>query len=107
MTNDERIAAIRETAIEVDGSVYENYSGRSMFGRSCYGIVCGDKTACIEAAARRGLVGAKTDAMGHDFIVYWPHVTLTQDSPDTDEGRQCSDCGAKDGAHYGTCREAR
>jgi hypothetical protein len=70
-TDEEIIADVAE---EVDGTVRYDYSGRGMYGKSCVGIVCGNKTECIEAAARKGLKGARTDAMGRHAIVYWPKI---------------------------------
>lgn len=74
MSNDEAVEIIEEVAIEIDGEIRNNYSGRFMYGETCYGIVCAEPTSCIEEAASRGLRGAKTDNMGREFIVYWPSV---------------------------------
>jgi hypothetical protein len=67
---------LEEVVAEVAGSrLYEGgYSGRFMFGKKCYGIVCSNATEVIEAAASRGLKGARFDNLGHDFIVYWPSM---------------------------------
>ena len=63
-------------AFAVGGYVREDYSNRGMFGQTCYGIVCHDSTECIEAAAAKGLTGARVDSMGSsDVIVYWPKIT--------------------------------
>lgn len=68
------ISVIDEVADIVGGSVYEEYSGRAMYGKTCVGITCEHcKTVeCIEQAAIRGLSGAQFDSMGLDVIVYWP-----------------------------------
>lgn len=58
-------------------SLYPDYSGRGMYGRFCYGIVCRDFIKCIEAAASMGLTGARLDNVGNvglEYIVYWPDV---------------------------------
>ena len=71
----ELVEAIEEAADEVSGSIREDYSGRGMYGKTCYGIVVdGSGTEVIEAAAALGVRGARTDNMGKGTIVYWPHV---------------------------------
>ena len=72
MTATEIRQILDEVAAEVDGRVRETYSGRGMYGRECFGIVCTDTSTCIEAAAVHGITGAKTDNMGLQYIVYWP-----------------------------------
>lgn len=49
-----------------------NYSGRGMFGATCWGIVCEDANDVI---CDVGLKGSKTDSMGCSVIVYWPSVS--------------------------------
>lgn len=68
------IQAVHDTAEAVGGKVRTDYSGRGMFGRTCYAIDCTDKVECIEQAARFGLNNAKYDNMGENWIVYWPHI---------------------------------
>lgn len=75
MTREEKITAIREVADEVGGTIRDSYSGRGMYGKTCYGIVCDDPTMCIEAAAERGIRGSSRDSMGKDYIVYWTSVS--------------------------------
>lgn len=82
MTHDQKIAAIEATADAVGGTVRKSYSGRCMFGRTCYGIVCDFAETCIEEAASRGLRGAKKDSMGLQAIVYWPSVEGEQKNDD-------------------------
>lgn len=65
---------LKEIANEVDGTIYEEYSGRGMYGKTCIGIVCNNAIDCIESAAAKGITGAKTDNMGKSMIVYWPHI---------------------------------
>lgn len=67
-------ATVRGIAAEVGGSLRTDYSGRGMFGASCYGIVTDDATNCIEIAAEHGIKGARTDGMGLKTIVYWTHI---------------------------------
>lgn len=56
------------------GELRSCYSGRGMFGDTCIGIVTSSPAELIEAAANRGVRGAKTDGMGLETIVYWPSV---------------------------------
>ncbi len=67
------IDLLEEVCNEVyNTSVYENYSGRNMFGRECLGISCDNYIRVIEKAARKGLEGATYDQLGTGYIVYWP-----------------------------------
>lgn len=70
----EQIRIIEETAAAIGGTLFEDYSGRGMFGATCLGITCADPQAAIEEAAARGLRGSSQDSLGRDFIVYWPHI---------------------------------
>lgn len=73
--NEDLINAVILTSEEVGGEVRDNYSGRFMFGKTCYGINCANASRCIEVAGKNGLTGAKWDNLGREYIVYWPHVT--------------------------------
>ncbi len=75
LTTEQKIEIIREVAAEIGGKVRENYSGRGMFGKICFGIIYRDVQTIIEEAAERGLKGASQDNMGLDYIVYWPSVS--------------------------------
>lgn len=66
------LADFRQLADDVDGEVYEGYSGRGMYGKECIGVVCDNSVHCIEKAAARGIMGAVVDSMGRQQIVYWP-----------------------------------
>lgn len=74
MEHEEMIDVIESVAGAVGGEVYEGYSGRGMFGRQCYGIVCSYAMKAIEEAEAQGLRGARIDSMGLHSIVYWPSV---------------------------------
>ena len=74
MMREEKIALLEEVAARVEGRVDATYSGRGMFGATCYGIRCDDATDCIEEAAAAGIKGARADNMGRGFIVYWPSI---------------------------------
>lgn len=74
MDQSEEIRIIEEVAAAIGGELYENYSGRGMYGAKCLGIECAHPQAAIEEAAARGLRGSCQDNMGKDYIVYWPHI---------------------------------
>lgn len=76
-------------------AIYTNYSGRYMYGATCFGFVGGvqDYTRfvgtllhLIDADEWQTLVDAlTTDNMGLDMIYYFPGWTLTNVPEDTDE----------------------
>ena len=57
-----------------DESLLTEYSGRGMYGKTCYGIITDSPAELIEDAESQGLTGALTDSMGISTIVYWQHV---------------------------------
>ncbi len=66
------MAKIRKVSNGGSGrSIRTDYSGRGMFGSTCWGIVCDDPN---EVIAEVGVPGAKTDSMGTSTIVYWPNI---------------------------------
>lgn len=74
MTRQQILWAIEKIAEDVGGTVRHSYGGRGMFGDHCFAIDCPNAIRCIEAAAQRGITGAKWDNMGHDFVVYWEDI---------------------------------
>lgn len=68
------IDIIKELANDGFGRIYEEYSGRHMYGKTCTGLYTDDPYKCIEEAASRGLRGALQDNLGKGYIVYWPNV---------------------------------
>lgn len=75
ITQDQR-DAIDELAEMFEASIREDYSGRCMFGDTCYGIVFDDDVdTVINQAIILGLTGSRTDNMGLSTIVYWPHIS--------------------------------
>lgn len=58
--------------------LHVDYSGRGMFGRTCWSVYCDDPN---EVICEAGVKGALTDSMGKGAVVYWPNVTgpLPQD----------------------------
>lgn len=73
-TLEAKIEAVHDVADEIGGKVRTDYSGRGMYGKTCYGITCDNEDECIEAAGAKGLRGARTDNMGRGTIVYWPSI---------------------------------
>lgn len=78
----EQLQAIKETAEEIGGKVYEGYSGRGMYGKECMGITCEDSGECIEVAAQHGLRGASVDSLGRKYIVYWRSIPCKSETSD-------------------------
>ena len=64
----ERVATL---AAECEGTVYEGYSGRSMYGKRCWGVVCDDPFIKNQAKTV-GLPPPRVDNLGLSFIHYWP-----------------------------------
>lgn len=71
----EEIDAIHDVADQFNTRP-RSYSGRGMNGKRCWAIASQDHTATevIEAAAQKGLTGARSDSLGLGVIVYWPHL---------------------------------
>lgn len=58
----------------VEARVYENYSGRGMYGATCTGIVCDDPVSVGAAASRARVKKAdrprRSDNLGRSLIIY-------------------------------------
>ena len=58
----------------IEAEVYEDYSGRFMYGQTCPGIVCDDPVAVGFAAAKADVTGRdrpkRQDQLGKSLIVY-------------------------------------
>lgn len=65
---------LEQVAEVVGGTLRDDYSGRGMFGKQCYGIDCDNWAECVEEAAIAGIRNAKYDQMGKGYIVYWPNT---------------------------------
>ncbi len=71
------IAEILDAAIEtLEASVRSGYSGRGMYGETCWGIVCDryDVEAIRNMGIDVGIGRGEIDNMGRDAIVYWPDL---------------------------------
>ena len=74
-----------EAGLDED-AMYEDYSGRAMFGDTCFGIVCGLNefihfiTDYVSAGGDDSdlswLRNVRCDSMGLSTIWYWPGVTV-------------------------------
>lgn len=82
-------------ASDTEAKIYENYSGRGMYGKTCIGVSCDryDDIKIIERAAVQGLSGAKMDSLGMGTIVYWPEFQGDEQLV------ECERCGT--GAFHG------
>lgn len=78
---------LEEIADQVDGTVRDDYSGRGMYGKTCFGIVA-DNSVLLGAALiitlgeDLGLQMAEktvTDSMGRSTIFYWPGWTVAEE----------------------------
>lgn len=77
--------------IGIDYEIVTSYSGRGMYGASCFGVVTSAPVAvgvALAVAAEDDVSGAdlgwivdsaRTDSMGRDLIVYFPNWQLDQD----------------------------
>lgn len=66
-----RIAEHITNAFDEEASVYENYSGRGMFGATTSGVVAGSTKIIHQAMGELKLrFSTSQDNMGLDYIVY-------------------------------------
>jgi hypothetical protein len=61
-------------ADEVGGDLVTDYSGRSMYGKTCYGIEHNRTDDVQKLAENLGLGKGRIDNMGLRYIIYWPQV---------------------------------
>lgn len=54
--------------------VRDDYSGRGMYGKTCYGVVTKNPEAVLMEAGRAGLPVPRQDSMGLSTIIYWPQI---------------------------------
>jgi len=84
--------------------VIDNYSGRFMYGKVCFGVIVGQLATAlydVTEALRRIIITShtdldlakeaadmledgkltelKTDSMGLDYIIYFPHITVEEE----------------------------
>jgi len=78
LTNEMKIAKAVEEIQEQEfyASLREDYSGRGMYGATCYGAVVSDVNEFIRIAKKHGIKETpKVDNMGKNYIVYYPTIT--------------------------------
>ena len=69
-------------AWDIDGEVYENYSGRGMYGKTCLGITVENLEKALFKLGRESADGSfskelerfETDSLGRSFIIYFPRL---------------------------------
>jgi len=79
MTQESAVEILHEIAREVDGTIDDCYSGRGMYGATCYGIIAVDALEVINLASEQGIKGAKManlgrNTLGRNIIIYWPKI---------------------------------
>lgn len=77
-------------AWDIGGEVYENYSGRGMYGKTCLGITVnelenslfrlGKLAAQSDDGWEHELENFRTDNLGRDYIIYFPKLQKEVDS---------------------------
>lgn len=81
LVSSEAMDALRQAADETGVRLRESYSGRSMWGTACIGVVVDDyeqagefraALRAISPALEKALGTSRSDSMGRGAIVYWP-----------------------------------
>jgi len=88
-------------AIETEGyTVIPNYSGRGMYGKTCFGIICANPIKAAMVITRILMMDyiddgemildtmmnlACSDSMGLDTIIYFPRVSVDVDEGDDED----------------------
>lgn len=90
-------AWLNERDVDADSIDFRhNYSGRGMYGRTCFGVVCGRaQTAAVQIAlytlmaqdigeeeALGVVMNGSQDSMGYDTIIYWGEIVSEGDDED-------------------------
>lgn len=65
------IEGIAERNPDID--LHTNYSGRGMFGKTCYGL-SGNEHEIVRAMERENLPEGNRDQLGLGVIIYWKSV---------------------------------
>lgn len=72
---------------DIDGEIYEDYSGRGMFGKSCLGITVENLEKSLFKLGKESLnydfyqelEWFRTDNMGRSYIIYFPKIQKAVD----------------------------
>ena len=93
-------AWLNERDVDADSLEFRhNYSGRGMYGRTCFGVVgSSSRIAAAQIAlytlmaqdiseedALGVIMNSSRDSMGYDSIVYWTEIVSEGDDEDDDE----------------------
>lgn len=88
LTQDQFIE-FQELADEIGGEVYENYSGRGMFGRKCLGITVDNDCRSLFSLGREVEIrqvefgdmmnNVVVDSLGRNYIIYFPSIEGVED----------------------------
>ncbi|MBV6513918.1 MAG: hypothetical protein FMNOHCHN_03500 [Ignavibacteriaceae bacterium] len=88
LTNDQ-LNDFENLAWDIGGEVYENYSGRGMYGKTCMGITVEELENCLFRLGRmsgeldselsKALENFRTDSLGRSFIIYFPKIQKAVD----------------------------
>lgn len=78
------IDSLMDTADDLGISYSNNYSGRGMYGATCFSITgnTSDLIRFLRALPDEvgdELVDPSTDSMGLDIVFYWPYVLRTKE----------------------------
>lgn len=88
---------IHQICDDCDISLTTDYSGRGMYGKTCFGLIYGGSVGQLCACFLRGLDDdtmdemadlfdeMRTDSMGYDTIYYFPGWTLDEDEDSEDD----------------------
>lgn len=83
--HEEQVEILEDLASSYRGELRRAYSGRCMYGKTCFGVVVAPNQvdAVFFKAQQQGLGSGKLDDMGMNTIVYFPHVTgEAQENPE-------------------------
>ena len=91
--NEIPINVLHDAAVAADleeSAIYENYSGRAMYGEQCFGIVYGNINELLafvfalptEYQDLLAETRAASDSMGRSMITYWPALKSGEESYD-------------------------
>ncbi len=75
-------------AFNIGGEIYEDYSGRGMFGKACMGITVDELENSLFRLGKQSsdyefskeLENFRTDNMGKSFIIYFPQIQNVVDN---------------------------
>lgn len=94
VTRDQIREACWDAGLDADEAPYWDYSGKAMYGATCFGLQC-DEGQLLEftiSLARQDegmdlewLRKVRSDSMGLGSIFYWPGVTIPGEGEDAED----------------------